>query len=72
MKLLGYFSNSVRWLGGGHVSTRYTIILGDCVTGMRNLTPASLDFMRTDPPPYLVDYQSCDGRKVATAPSIPM
>ena len=41
-----------------------TIILGDCVNGMRNLAPASVDFVLTDPP-YLVDYQSRDGRKVA-------
>jgi site-specific DNA-methyltransferase (adenine-specific) len=41
-----------------------TIILGDCVNGMRNLTPASVDFVLTDPP-YLVDYQGRDGRKVA-------
>ena len=40
------------------------IIHGDCVTGMRNLPPASVDFVLTDPP-YLVDYQSRDGRKVA-------
>ena len=40
------------------------IIHGDCVTGMRNLAPASVDFVLTDPP-YLVDYQSRDGRKVA-------
>jgi adenine-specific DNA-methyltransferase len=41
-----------------------TIIHGDCVTGMRSLPPASVDFVLTDPP-YLVDYQSRDGRKVA-------
>ncbi|HVZ06718.1 DNA methyltransferase [Rhodopila sp.] len=41
-----------------------TIVHGDCVTGMRNLAPASVDFVLTDPP-YLVDYQSRDGRKVA-------
>lgn len=41
-----------------------TIIHGDCVAGMRNLPPASVDFVLTDPP-YLVDYQSRDGRKVA-------
>jgi adenine-specific DNA-methyltransferase len=41
-----------------------TIIHGDCVTGMRNLPPSSVDFVLTDPP-YLVDYQSRDGRKVA-------
>jgi DNA modification methylase len=42
-----------------------TIIHGECVTGMRNLAPASVDFVRTDEPPYLVDFQSRDGRKVA-------
>jgi adenine-specific DNA-methyltransferase len=41
-----------------------SIIQGDCVTGMRNLPPASVDFVLTDPP-YLVDYRSRDGRKVA-------
>ena len=41
-----------------------SIIHGDCVTGMRNLPAASVDFVLTDPP-YLVDYQDRGGRKVA-------
>jgi adenine-specific DNA-methyltransferase len=41
-----------------------TIILGDCVTAMAKLEPASIDFALTDPP-YLIDYQARDGRTVA-------
>jgi DNA modification methylase len=41
-----------------------SITLGDCVTGMRNLPSASVEFVLTDPP-YLVDYRDREGRTVA-------
>src|SRR5437763_7456806 len=40
------------------------IILGDCVVVMERMPPASVDFIATDPP-YLVNYQSRDGRSIA-------
>lgn len=40
------------------------IILGDCVVVMGRMPPASVDFIATDPP-YLVNYQSRDGRSIA-------
>jgi adenine-specific DNA-methyltransferase len=40
-----------------------TIILADCVQAMTNFSPASVDFVLTDPP-YLVDYHGRDGRTV--------
>jgi site-specific DNA-methyltransferase (adenine-specific) len=40
-----------------------TIIHGDCVEALATLDPASVDFTLTDPP-YLVNYQSRDGRSV--------
>lgn len=39
------------------------LIQGDCVEIMRTLPAASVDLVVTDPP-YLVNYQSRDGRKV--------
>ena len=40
------------------------ILLGDCVAVMGRMPPASVDFIATDPP-YLVNYQSRDGRSIA-------
>jgi site-specific DNA-methyltransferase (adenine-specific) len=40
------------------------ILLGDCVAAMGQMPPASVDFIATDPP-YLVNYTSRDGRRVA-------
>ncbi len=40
------------------------IITGDCVKVMKELPTASIDFIATDPP-YLVNYQSHDGRSIA-------
>jgi adenine-specific DNA-methyltransferase len=40
------------------------IILGDCVVVMGRMPPASVDFIATDPP-YLVNYTSRDGRRIA-------
>jgi DNA modification methylase len=39
------------------------ILLGDCVTVMGQMPPASVDFIATDPP-YLCRFQSRDGRTV--------
>src|SRR5919199_1674833 len=40
------------------------VILGDCIAVMGTMPPASVDFIPTDPP-YLVNYQSRDGRSIA-------
>ncbi len=40
------------------------IITGDCVKVMKEIPAASIDFIATDPP-YLVGYQSRDGRSIA-------
>jgi len=40
------------------------VILGDCVAVMGTMPPASVDFIATDPP-YLVNYTSRDGRRIA-------
>jgi adenine-specific DNA-methyltransferase len=40
------------------------ILLGDCVAVMGRMPPASVDLIVTDPP-YLVNYTSRDGRRVA-------
>ena len=40
-----------------------TIVHGDCLSILPTLKPASVDFVLTDPP-YLVNYQSRDGRTV--------
>ena len=40
------------------------VILGDCVAVMGTMPSASVDFIATDPP-YLVNYQSRDGRSIA-------
>ena len=39
------------------------IVLGDCIQILGSLAPTSVDFVLTDPP-YLVRYQSRDGRRV--------
>jgi adenine-specific DNA-methyltransferase len=45
-------------------STPHNAVLhGDCIDILRSLKPASVDFVLTDPP-YLVRYQSRDGRRV--------
>lgn len=43
---------------------RDTVVQGDCIQVMRRLQGASVDFVLTDPP-YLVNYRSRDGRRVA-------
>src|SRR5260370_33982378 len=40
------------------------IITGDCVKVMKEIPATSIDFIATDPP-YLVHYQSRDGRSLA-------
>jgi adenine-specific DNA-methyltransferase len=40
------------------------IVTGDCVAVMQDLPAASVDLIATDPP-YLVGYQSRDGRRIA-------
>ena len=45
-------------------STGGTLILGDCIDKMRCMPSRSIDLLITDPP-YLVDYQSRDGRSIA-------
>jgi hypothetical protein len=40
-----------------------TVAPGDCVQIMRQMPPASVDFILTDPP-YLVNYHSRDGRAI--------
>ena len=40
------------------------IIPGDCVKVMQEIPAGSIDFIATDPP-YLVNYQSRDGRSIA-------
>ena len=42
---------------------RNTIIKGDCVEVMAHIPTQSVDFVLTDPP-YLINYQSRDGRKI--------
>jgi adenine-specific DNA-methyltransferase len=42
---------------------RNTVLLGDCISVLGGLAPASVDFVLTDPP-YLVRYQSRDGKLV--------
>lgn len=39
------------------------VVTGDCVTVLKNIESESVNFVLTDPP-YLVNYQSRDGRKV--------
>ena len=41
-----------------------TVLQGDCVSVMRQLSSGSVDFVLTDPP-YLAHYRSRDGRTVA-------
>lgn len=41
----------------------YRLVHGDCIDVMRTLPAASVDFILTDPP-YIVRYQSRDGRRV--------
>lgn len=43
---------------------RNTVIHGDCITVMRTLPAASVDFILTDPP-YLVNYRDRAGRTIA-------
>ncbi len=43
---------------------RDTVIHGDCITVMRTLPAASVDFILTDPP-YLVNYRDRAGRTIA-------
>ena len=45
-------------------STGGTLILGDCIDKMRCMPSRSIDLVMTDPP-YLVNYQSRDGRSIA-------
>ncbi len=40
------------------------IITGDCIEVMKEMPATSIDFIATDPP-YLVNYQSHDGRSIA-------
>jgi adenine-specific DNA-methyltransferase len=40
------------------------IVVGDCVKVMKEIPSASIDFIATDPP-YLVGYQSRDGKSIA-------
>ena len=42
-----------------------TLILNDCIDAMRCMPSRSVDFILTDPP-YLVNYQSRDGRSIAS------
>jgi site-specific DNA-methyltransferase (adenine-specific) len=41
-----------------------SVVNGDCIEVMRNLPPASVDFILTDPP-YLVNYNDRSGRSIA-------
>lgn len=45
-------------------SQRNTVLQGDCIQVMRKLESRSTDFVLTDPP-YLVRYESRDGRRIA-------
>jgi site-specific DNA-methyltransferase (adenine-specific) len=40
-----------------------TVLQGDCIALMRQMNPASIDFILTDPP-YITRYQARDGRRV--------
>jgi site-specific DNA-methyltransferase (adenine-specific) len=42
---------------------RNAVLQGDCIDILRSFKPASVDFVLTDPP-YLVRYQSRDGKRV--------
>lgn len=42
---------------------RNAVLQGDCIDILRSFKPASMDFVLTDPP-YLVRYQSRDGKRV--------
>src|SRR5271170_3634094 len=42
---------------------RNAVLHGDCISVLKGLKPASVDFVLTDPP-YLVRYQSRDGKRV--------
>lgn len=46
---------------GGYLNR---VVQGDCVERMRDMPACSIDFVLTDPP-YLVNYRSRDGRRVA-------
>jgi hypothetical protein len=41
-----------------------TITHGDCLNILPQLAPGSVNFVLTDPP-YITNYKSCDGRKIA-------
>src|SRR3954465_12312426 len=45
-------------------TNRNTVLHGDCVEIMRQMQPASIDFVITDPP-YITRYRARDGRSVA-------
>lgn len=49
---------------GSRYPARSTVIHGDCITVMKAMPNASVDFVLTDPP-YLVRYRSRDGRTIA-------
>jgi DNA modification methylase len=42
---------------------RNAVLHGDCISVLDGITPASVDFVLTDPP-YLVHYESRDGKRV--------
>lgn len=47
-----------------HPTPRNQVIHGDCLTLLPTLAPGSVNFILTDPP-YLANYRSRDGRRVA-------
>jgi len=46
-----------------NIIRRNTIINGDCVSVMAQLPTESVNFILTDPP-YVINYQSRDGRRI--------
>ncbi|MFT4077475.1 MAG: DNA methyltransferase [Asticcacaulis sp.] len=46
------------------ITTRNTVLQGDCIATMQQLEKGSVDFILTDPP-YIVGYKGRDGRSVA-------
>jgi len=42
---------------------RNTVLHGDCIPLMHDMSASSVDFILTDPP-YLIDYRDRDGRRI--------
>jgi len=61
---LAAIANGSPATGSPFRQVRSKVIHGDCINVMRTMPKASVDFILTDPP-YLVNYRSRDGQRIA-------